>query len=115
MLRWKRRFANFVGSVDSRPVAVSSLFPVVDRQKPIQFPISSFCDRGPTVRVPKLFSSRLKYDLWIANHGDSILMNTFESREEAMRKVVTKVIKEEFGYYTLVTCDEFKRLNPPPQ
>ena len=67
------------------------------------------------LRVPKLFSSRLKYDLWIANHGDSILVDSFESREEAIRKVVTRLIEEEFGYYTLVFCDEFKRLNPPPQ
>ena len=67
------------------------------------------------LRVPKLFSSRLKYDLWIPNHGDAILVDSFESREEAIRKVVTRLIEEEFGYYTLVFCDEFKRLNPPPQ
>jgi hypothetical protein len=66
------------------------------------------------VRVPKLFSSRVKYDLWIDNHGDSILQDSFESREEAIRKVVKKLIEEEFGSYALVFVDEFKLLNPPP-
>ena len=46
MLRWKRRFANFVGSVDSRPVAGSSLFPVGDRKSQSSFLSVAFAIEG---------------------------------------------------------------------
>ena len=46
MLRWKRRFANFVGSVDSRPVAGSSLFPVGNRKSQSSFLSVAFAIEG---------------------------------------------------------------------
>lgn len=65
------------------------------------------------VKVPGLLSSKFIYDLWAPNHGDAVDHGSFQSREEAVREVIKRVIAEEFGYYTLVFRDEFQRLAPP--
>ena len=61
MLRWKRRFANFVGSVDSRPVAGSSLFPVGDRKSQSSFLSVAFAIEGRLIhdKIREVFANNI--------------------------------------------------------